>query len=143
MRLWLWLRAVVLEHNPKGAFNHALWPIFQQPRRWNMLVGGMSYALVTPDTLQASMTAHWTWPEGSIITDPDALAAWFGMYMGVTPTWAHFILEPYAHRRTQGCYYSPIDLRKTRTIGYRHTNVPRSQWLEECLWPPPSPLWSG
>ena len=26
--IWLWLRAVVPEHNPKGVFNHTLWPIF-------------------------------------------------------------------------------------------------------------------
>ena len=39
--VWLWLRAIVLEHNPKGAFNHTLWPIFQQPGRWNTLVGHM------------------------------------------------------------------------------------------------------
>ena len=73
------------EHNPKGAFDHALWPIFQQPGRWNTLVGGMSYASVTPDTLQASVTVHWTWPEGSVIADPEALAVWLGMYAGVTP----------------------------------------------------------
>ena len=106
--VWLWLQAITPEHNPKGAFDHALWPIFQQPGRWNMLVGGMSYASVIPDMLQVSMTACWAWPEGSVIADPEALAAWLGMYVGVTPTQAHFILEPYAHRRTQGCYYSPI-----------------------------------
>ena len=106
--VWLWLRAVVPEHNPKGVFDHTLWPIFQQPGRWNTLVGGMSYASVTPDTLRVSMTAHWTWPEGSVVADPEALAAWLGMYAGVTPTWAHFTLEPYAYCRSQGCYYSPI-----------------------------------
>ena len=106
--VWLWLWAVIPEHNPKGAFNHALWAIFQQPGRWNTLVGGMSYASVTPDTLQVSVTACWTWQEGSIVADPEALAAWLGMYAGVTPMRAHFILEPYAHRHVQGCYYSPI-----------------------------------
>ena len=106
--IWLWLRAVVPEHNPKGAFDHALWPIFQQPGRWNTLVGGMSYASVTPDTLRASVTVRWTWQEGSVVTDPEALVAWLGMYAGVTPTQAHFILEPYAHHRAQGCYHSPI-----------------------------------
>ena len=54
--IWLWLQAVVPDHNPKGAFDHALWHIFQQPRRWNMLVSGMSYASVTLDMLQASVT---------------------------------------------------------------------------------------
>ena len=73
-----------------------------------MLVSGMSYALVTQDMLWASMTACWAWPEGSIFVDPEALAAWLGLYMGVTPKWAHFILEPYTHCHTQGCYYSPI-----------------------------------
>ena len=107
--VWLWLQAIVLEHNPKGVFDHALWPIFQQPGRWNTLVGGMLYALVTPDTLQVSVTACWTWPEGSVVVDPEALAAWLGMYVGVTPMWAHFTLEPYAHRHAQGCYYSPIE----------------------------------
>ena len=68
----------------------------------------MSYALVTLDMLHASVTAYWVWPEGSVITDPEALAAWLGMYVGVTPTWAHFILELYVHHRAQGCYYSPI-----------------------------------
>ena len=82
--VWLWLWAVIPEHNPKGAFDHALWPIFQQPGRWNTLVGGMSYASVTPDTLQASVTARWTWPEGAVVMDPEALAAWLGMYAGVT-----------------------------------------------------------
>ena len=106
--VWLWLRGIILEHNPKGAFDHALWPIFQQPGRWNTLVSGMLYASVTPDMLQASVTACWTWPEGSIIADPEALAAWLGMYAGVTPTRVHFTLEPYAHRCAQDCYYSPI-----------------------------------
>ena len=106
--IWLWLQAIVPVHNPKGAFDHALWPIFQQPGRWNTLVGGMSYASVTPDMLQESMTACWTWPEGSIVADPEALAAWLGMYVGVTPMQAHFTLEPYTHHRAQGCYYSPI-----------------------------------
>ena len=68
----------------------------------------MSYALVTLDMLRASVTAHWTWPEGSIVVDPEALAAWLGMYAGVTPMRAHFTLEPYAHHHAQGCYYSPI-----------------------------------
>ena len=72
------------------------------------MIGGMSYALVTLGTLQASMTACWVWPEGSVIPDPNALAAWLGMYVGVTPMQAHFILEPYAHHHAQGCYYSPI-----------------------------------
>ena len=106
--VWLWLWAVIPEHNPKEAFDHTFWPIFQQPGRWNTLVGGMSYASVTPDTLQASVTACWTWPEGSVVVDPEALAAWLGMYVGVTPTWAHFTFEPYAHCHAQGCYYSPI-----------------------------------
>ena len=68
----------------------------------------MLYASVIPDMLRVSMTAHWTWPEGSIVVDPEALAAWLGMYAGVMPMWVHFTLEPYAHCRTQGCYYSPI-----------------------------------
>ena len=106
--VWLWLWAIVPEHNPKGVFDHALWPIFQQSGRWNMLVGGMLYASVTPDTLQVSMTARWAWPKGSIIVDPEALVAWLGMFAGVTPMWAHFILELYAHCHTQGCYHSPI-----------------------------------
>ena len=78
--VWLWLQAIIPEHNPKGVLDHTLWPIFQQPGRWNTLVGSMSYALVTPDTLQASVTAHWTWPEGSVVADPEALVAWLGMY---------------------------------------------------------------
>ena len=67
------------------------------------MVGGMLYALVTPDTLQASVTARWAWPEGSVVMDPEALVVWLGMYAGVTPTWAHFILEPYVHHCAQGC----------------------------------------
>ena len=106
--VWLWLQAVIPEHNPKEVVDHALWPIFQQPGRWNTSVGGMLYALVTLDMLQASMTACWAWPEGSVIMYPEALAVWFRMYAGVTPTWAHFTLEPYVHRHAQGCYYSPI-----------------------------------
>ena len=31
-----------------------------------------------------------------------------GNVWGVTPMWAHFTLELYAHHRAQGCYYSPI-----------------------------------
>ena len=31
--VWLWLWAVIPDHNPKGVFNHALWPISQQPGR--------------------------------------------------------------------------------------------------------------
>ena len=72
------------------------------------MVGGTSYASVTADMLQVSMTVHWAWPEGSIVANPQALVAWLGMYMGVTPMQAHFILEPYAHHHAQGCYYSPI-----------------------------------
>ena len=106
--VWLWLQAIVPEHNPKGVLDHTLWPIFQQPGRWNTLVGGMSYASVTPDMLQVSVTACWTWPEGPVVMDPEALAAWLGMYAGVTPTWAHFTLEPYAHCHAQGCYHSSI-----------------------------------
>ena len=70
--------------------------------RWHVV------CLVTLDTLRASVTARWTWPEGSIVTNPEAIVAWVGMYAGVTPTQAHFTLEPYAHRHAQGCYYSPI-----------------------------------
>ena len=73
INVWLWLQAIAPEHNPKGVFDHTLWPIFQQPGRWNMLVGGMLYASVTPDMLRVSVTAHWAWPEGSVITDPEAL----------------------------------------------------------------------
>ena len=61
-------------------------------------MGGMSYASVTLDTLWVSMTSCWTWPNGSITVDPEPLAVWLGLYVGVTPQWAHFILEPYAHR---------------------------------------------
>jgi len=61
-----------------------------------------------PDTLQALVTQQWTWQGDSASVDINFLTKWLGLFRGITPEWAHFILKPYVLCQSKGCYHSTI-----------------------------------
>ena len=86
-----------------------LWNIFVIPEAWVNLVTDTWIVPTNQVLWDLPMDIFWEWPPQvtPCTLGSSHLTRWLGQKAGVTPTQAQQLLEPYADRQNQGCYYSP------------------------------------